>query len=190
MANLQFDMAGDGLDHGAGADARQYVTFRCAGQLFGIDIMSIREIRTSVQATPLPAQKRDMLGVIDIRGQVVPIHDLALRIGCQGVSATSGTGQVILVMSHGGQDMGLLVDSVSDIVPVTDDNLLGVPEIEGNSARFLSAVARAGDQLIFILDEASVRSHSMASPDAAAMDEWADDLVRDVPEHDEEADVA
>ena len=138
------------------AEARQFITFACAGQNFGIDIMSMREIRNWSPVTPLPGRKPDVLGVIEIRGRVVPIHDLALRIGCSSERSTQHEGQVILVLKIAGHDMGLLVDSVSDIIDIKTDDILPVPQIEGSAARFLGGIARQGDDLVAILDEETV----------------------------------
>lgn len=142
------------------ADAHQYVTFSCAGQSFGIDIMAMREIRNWSPVTPLPAQRRDLLGVIDIRGRVLPVHDLALRIGCWSRPTKPREGQVIIVLRAGGHDMGLLVDSVSDIIEVEKGKLLPVPQIEGAAARFLAGIARQGDTLVAILDADTVQRHA------------------------------
>jgi purine-binding chemotaxis protein CheW len=143
------------------AAARQFVTFTCAGQNFGIDIMSMREIRNWSPVTPLPAQKPDVLGVIDIRGRVVPVHDLALRIGCSAERQTQHDGKVILVLKVAGHDMGLLVDSVSDIIEISADDMLPVPQIEGSAAKFLAGIARQGDTLVAILDEEIVRTQAV-----------------------------
>src|SRR5690606_2112823 len=139
-----------------GSQTRQYVTFTCAGQVFGIDIMAMREIRNWGPVTPLPAQKPDVLGIIEIRGRVVPVHDLALRIGCSAERKSPREDQVILVMVIDGRDMGLLVDAVSDIIEVEAESLLPVPQIEGSAARFLGGIARHGDDLVAILDETVV----------------------------------
>ncbi|MVS98528.1 chemotaxis protein CheW [Devosia marina] len=138
------------------AETRQFITFACAGQNFVVDIMSMREIRNWSPVTPLPGRKPDVLGVIEIRGRVVPIHDLALRIGCSSERSTQHEGQVILVLKVAGHDMGLLVDSVSDIIDIKADDILPVPQIEGSAARFLGGIARQGDTLVAILDEETV----------------------------------
>lgn len=138
------------------AETRQFITFACAGQNFGVDIMSMREIRNWSPVTPLPGRKPDVLGVIEIRGRVVPIHDLALRIGCSSERSTQHEGQVILVLKVAGHDMGLLVDSVSDIIDIKADDILPVPQIEGSAARFLGGIARQDDNLVAILDEETV----------------------------------
>lgn len=144
------------------SQTRQYVTFTCAGQVFGIDIMVMREIRNWSPVTPLPAQKPDVLGIIEIRGRVVPVHDLALRIGCSAERNIQHEGQVILVMVVDGRDMGLLVDAVSDIIEIEPEELLPVPQIEGSAARFLGGIARHGDSLVAILDERVVQAQSVA----------------------------
>ncbi|MBJ3784006.1 chemotaxis protein CheW [Devosia sediminis] len=146
---------------GLGLEPRQFITFSCAGQDFGIDIMAMREIRNWSPVTPLPAQKPDVLGVIDIRGRVVPIHDLALRIGCSAEPRAQHESQVILVLKVAGHDMGLLVDSVSDIIEVKPEDMLAVPQIAGSAARFLAGIARQGDNLVAILDQETVHSHAV-----------------------------
>lgn len=160
---------------GISAEARQFITFACAGQNFGIDIMSMREIRNWSPVTPLPAQKPDVLGVIDIRGRVVPVHDLALRIGCSAERQTQHDGKVILVLKVTGHDMGLLVDSVSDIVDVNAADILPVPQIEGSAARFLAGIARHGETLVAILDEETVLREAVDFAGAAQPEGQSDD---------------
>ncbi|SMQ66201.1 purine-binding chemotaxis protein CheW [Devosia lucknowensis] len=167
MAALEMEVDTFDTPPGTDPETRQFITFSCAGQNFGIDIMAMREIRNWSPVTPLPAQKPDVLGVIDIRGRVVPIHDLALRIGCAAVVQEQREGQVILVLKVDGHDMGLLVDSVSDIIDVKAEDMLAVPQVEGSSARFLAGIARQGDTLVAILDAETVRSQSADSTDSA-----------------------
>jgi purine-binding chemotaxis protein CheW len=165
----------------SGTAIRQYVTFTCVGQVFGVDIMAMREIRNWSPVTPLPGQKPDVLGIIEIRGRVIPVHDLALRIGCTTERKTQHEGQVILVLVIDGRDMGLLVDAVSDIIEVDAESLLPVPQIEGSAARFLGGIARHDDELVAILDEIAVQQYAVdmgeveadkdgdAAPDSAEM---------------------
>lgn len=161
----------------SGTEIRQYVTFTCAGQVFGINIMAMREIRNWSPVTPLPGQKPDVLGLIEIRGRVIPVHDLALRIGCSTERKTQHEGHVILVLVIDGRDMGLLVDAVSDIIEVEAESLLPVPQIEGSAARFLGAIARHGDALVAILDEVVVQSHAVELDTAEAATGDTQDFV-------------
>ncbi len=166
--------------HESAARKRQFITFTCAGQNFGIDIMAMREIRNWSPVTPLPAQKPDVLGVIDIRGRVVPVHDLALRIGCSVEPQAQHEGQVILVLRIDGHDMGLLVDTVSDIIEVDAGDILAVPQIEGSAARFLAGIARQEDALVAILDEQTVRIHAVDLPETQTPDHGGAATSQDV----------
>ena len=169
----------DYTEHGNELAARQFITFSCAGQTFGLDIMSIREIRNWSPLTPLPASKPDVLGVMDIRGRVVAVHDLALRIGCSTNRITDQSGQVILILSVRGKDMGLLVDSVSDIVEAQEADMLAVPQMDASAARFLAAIARVGDQLVAILDEQVVHDHAV---DSNAVANFEAEMIEDAAE--------
>jgi len=160
---------------GISAETRQFITFACARQSFGVNIMSMREIRNWSPVTPLPAQKPDVLGVIDIRGRVVPVHDLAMRIGCSSERQTQHEGQIILVLNVSGHDMGLLVDSVSDIIDVEATNILPVPQIEGSAARFLAGIAQHDDTLVAILDEETVLREAVDFAGAAQPEGQSDD---------------
>ena len=125
---------------GAGiAATRQFVTFTCAGQNFGIDIMSMREIRNWSPVTPLPAQKPDVLGVIDIRGRVVPVHDLALRIAVQPGGCSGLRYQLFF------DERSLDGDVVTDFngVSVVVDRM-SVPYLNGATIDFVDTIEKQG----------------------------------------------
>ena len=89
-------------------------------QEFCIDIMSVREIRGWTPATALPHAPAYVRGVINLRGSVLPIVDLAERLGFPPTDASAR--QVIIVVQVGAQIVGLLVDAVSDILTLTTEN--------------------------------------------------------------------
>src|SRR5580698_7846525 len=97
-------------------DRRELTSFRIGDQEFCVDIMSVREIRGWTPATPLPRTPDFVRGVINLRGAVLPIIDLAARLGLQvnELSARS----VIIVVKVGERLIGLLVDAVSDIISI------------------------------------------------------------------------
>ncbi len=106
---------------------RKVVAFRIGAQEFCVDIMSVREIRCWTPATALPHTPNFVRGVINLRGFVLPIVDLAARFG---FSPTEPTAQhVIIVTQIGNRTIGLLVDAVSDILTVTDDVVQPTPDI-------------------------------------------------------------
>ena len=116
-------------DHmSAGADGTvEILSFRLAGQEYAIDIMQVREIRGWSRATPLPHAPAYMRGVINLRGTVLPVIDLAERLGLAPLAA--GDRAVVIVIEDKGQVTGLLVEAVSDILIVDAGDLQAPPAL-------------------------------------------------------------
>jgi Chemotaxis signal transduction protein len=129
----------------------ELITFEVAGQLFGLDIMAIREIRAWTPATRLPQVPPFVVGVVNLRGTVLPVIDLAARLGWPSTEATPR--HAIIVVQLGGQTMGLIVEAVSDIVALADDALQPPPDT-GNVdvVPFLRGLAGLGDRMVMVLD--------------------------------------
>ncbi|QRM54207.1 chemotaxis protein CheW [Sinorhizobium sp. BG8] len=123
-------------------DGRRLIAFRIEDQEFSVNIMAVREIRGWSPATPMPHAPPYVLGVINLRGAVLPIIDLALRFGLKPAEPTIR--HVIIVAQVNSKTVGLLVDAVSDILTVTDDNIQPTPDIandaEKNYARGILAI--------------------------------------------------
>lgn len=117
--------------------ARELIAFRIGDQEFCVNIMIVREIRGWTKATPMPHSPDYMLGVINLRGAVLPIIDLSRRLGMK--PAEPSARHVIIVVQVQEKVVGLLVDAVSDILGVTDANIQPIPEV---SAEFVRAFAR------------------------------------------------
>ena len=132
------------------ATANQFVTFTCGQRLFGIEIMSVREIRKWSKTTPMPNQPHGACGVLDIRGSIVEIYDLASMLGAH--SDQEEAGKVILVVSLGNRDAGVIADTVSDIIFAKPDDLRPPPNGQGRGDSTVSKLVKSGDQLIAVLD--------------------------------------
>jgi purine-binding chemotaxis protein CheW len=115
------------------AGRRELISFRIGAQEFCVDIMSIREIRGWTAATALPQSPSFVRGVINLRGAVLPIVDLAARLGFESTEANDRN--VIIVAQIGDQVVGLLVDAVSDILTVTDDVIQPTPDVASETAK-------------------------------------------------------
>ena len=98
---------------------RELITFEVGGQVFGLDIMAIREIRAWTPVTRLPRVPHYVAGVVNLRGTVLPVIDLAARLGWEPTEPTPR--HAIIVTQLGSQASGLIVDSVSDIVTISGD---------------------------------------------------------------------
>jgi purine-binding chemotaxis protein CheW len=112
---------------------KELISFRIGAQEFCVDIMAIREIRGWTPATALPQSPSFVKGVINLRGAVLPIVDLASRLGFESTEASDRN--VIIVADIGGQVVGLLVDAVSDILTVTDDVIQPTPDVASDTAK-------------------------------------------------------
>jgi purine-binding chemotaxis protein CheW len=106
---------------------RELIAFRIGDQEFCVDIMSVREIRGWTPATALPHSPGFVLGVINLRGAVLPIIDLSSRLGMKAADPTAR--HVIIVAQVHKKVVGLLVDAVSDILSVTSQNIQPTPEV-------------------------------------------------------------
>jgi purine-binding chemotaxis protein CheW len=105
----------------------ELIAFCIGEQEYCVDIMSVREIRGFSPATPLPQTPGYIRGVINLRGAVLPIMDLAERLGLPPTEASVRS--VIIVVKVGDRMVGLLVDAVSDILSVTQDLIQPTPDV-------------------------------------------------------------
>ena len=129
---------------------REYITFRIGSQEFCIDIMAVREIRGWTPATPLPHAPGFVRGVINLRGAVLPIIDLAERLGF--APAEPSARHVIIVVHIGAQIVGLLVDAVSDIITETIGTVQPTPDVASEVAKqFVKGILAADGRMISML---------------------------------------
>jgi purine-binding chemotaxis protein CheW len=134
---------------------RELISFRIGAQEFCVDIMSVREIRGWTPATALPRAPGFVRGVINLRGVVLPIIDLADRLGFPATEPTPR--HVIIVVQTGRQVVGLLVDAVSDIINMPADKVQPTPDVGSESARaFVLGVMAIEDRMISLIALESV----------------------------------
>jgi len=135
----------------------EFVAFRIGVQEFCIDIMSVREIRGWTPATALPHAPSYVRGVINLRGSVLPIVDLAERLGFPPTDATAR--QVIIVVQVGGQIIGLLVDAVSDILTQSTENIQPTPDVATDIVRlFVRGVLAVDGRMIGLIELDNIMS--------------------------------
>ncbi|NKJ76560.1 chemotaxis protein CheW [Rhizobium leguminosarum bv. viciae] len=129
---------------------RELIAFRIGDQEFCVNIMSVREIRGWTPATAMP-HSPTYLGVINLRGAVLPIIDLAARLGMKPADPTAR--HVIIVAQVRRKVVGLLVDAVSDILTVTDETIQPTPEISSELERqFARGVLAIEKRMICLIE--------------------------------------
>ncbi len=126
--------------------------------------MSVREIRGWTRATSLPHSPDYVRGVINLRGTVLPVIDLAKRLGLPAGELNDRN--VIIVVDLGGRTVGLLVDAVSDILALPEDEMSPPPEMSADNAQtFINALTIVEGRMIRVLDLTSImpRTTEMAA---------------------------
>ena len=136
------------------ADA-EFVTFQAGGQSFSLDITQVREIRRWTTVTPLPHAPKEVLGVMNLRGSVIPIYDLSARFGL-GVTPESPRNVVVVAMIDN-QTVGLLVEAVSEILSVSRDRVQDTPDIRSESTKqSITGVIPIDEGMTRVIDLAAV----------------------------------
>jgi len=129
----------------------QVVSFRLGGEEYGVDISQVQEIIRMVEITRVPRAPRFMEGVINLRGQLIPIIDLRTRFGMDRIDKTKSSR--IVVTEIGSKRVGIVVDSVSEVLNVPIENVEDAPEmISGVGTEYIQGVGKLGDRLIIMLD--------------------------------------
>lgn len=148
---------------------RQFSTFKVEGHLLGIDLLMVREINQQHTVTPVPHAPAHIRGFINLRGQIVTVFDLAVRLGGQPRELGRSSHIVVLktddqLVAHrartgkahlqGSVDpVGLLVDDIGDVVETDDDNVEPAPANVGDlDARFFAGVVPLARDLLLVLD--------------------------------------
>jgi purine-binding chemotaxis protein CheW len=132
------------------SEAKEFIAFHIGSQTFCIDIMAVREIRGWTPATPLPHAPSFVRGVINLRGAVLPVVDLATRLGLEQSEPTAR--HAVIVVQSSSQVVGLLVDAVSNILTLTPEAIQPTPEVASDIARsFVKGVVASEAQMISVL---------------------------------------
>ena len=139
----------------------EVIAFKVHDDEYCVDIMSVREIRGWTPATRIPHAPPFVRGVINLRGAVLPIIDLAARFGFNQTETSERN--VIIVAQMDGQLFGLLVDAVSDIMTITMDDLQPTPNVGSETARtFIKNVIAREEQMIRFIDLKQILPQEMA----------------------------
>ncbi len=133
---------------------QQLVVFGLGKEEFGIDISQVREIVRLQNITAIPQSMDFVEGIVNLRGQIVPIVDLCKRFRVAGSDETEESARRIIVVHMAEQNIGILVDGVSEILRIPDESIEPTPPIVagGISVEFIKGVAKVDDRLIIFLD--------------------------------------
>lgn len=135
--------------------SQQYLTFIMASEEYGVDILSVQEIRGWEATTIIPNQPSHVKGVINLRGTIVPIIDLRQRFGIETLEygATTVVIVVKVAMSDEHKVIGIVVDAVSDVFSVNDADVRDAPDFgDDTNLSFIKGLTNAADKMVILLD--------------------------------------
>jgi purine-binding chemotaxis protein CheW len=147
--------------------AGKYLTFGLGGEEYGFEIQKVREIIGLLATTAVPGMPDYMLGVINLRGKVIPVVDLRLKFGMTRAEATSET--CIVVVDVRDTQTGVVVDRVSEVLDIRGEDIEDAPQMQGDHAsNFILGLCKARGRVKILLEIGSVLADVTAmSPDIA-----------------------
>jgi purine-binding chemotaxis protein CheW len=129
----------------------QYLTVNLAHEEYGIDILAVREIRGWAPVTRIPQAPHYVLGVLNLRGAIVPVIDMRLRFGLAREEYNAATVTVIVTVV--GRNFGVVVDAVSDVLDVPFDAIRPVPDMGTTvDTEYLKGLTATGERMVLLLD--------------------------------------
>jgi purine-binding chemotaxis protein CheW len=133
----------------------EFLTFRLGAEEYGIDILRVQEIRSYEQPTRIANAPAFLKGVVNLRGVIVPIVDLRLKLGCDSAEYNGFT--VVIVLNVRGRVVGAVVDSVSDVLELGREDIRPAPELNSSiDADFITGIGtvKNGDaeRMLILMD--------------------------------------
>ena len=134
---------------------RQVLTFALGQEVYGVDILRVKEIRGWSPVTRIPQSPPAVLGVLNLRGAIVPIIDLRVRFAMQTAEFNAVTVVIVLSLrtAEGQRECGIVVDSVRDVVDITADSVRPAPSMHGAPAsEFIEGITTLGEQMLILFN--------------------------------------
>lgn len=139
----------------AAVEEEKFLTFSLGDENYGIEILTVREIVGLLPVTPVPQAPFSVRGVVNLRGQVIPVVDLRLRFGMDAAEDTEET--CIIVVQFHGMQLGLVVDRVSEVLDIAANDIVA-PDTLGSeiNTESLLGIGKTGGQVTLLLDIAKI----------------------------------
>lgn len=132
-------------------DLKKFLSFAVGKLEYAVDIMIVREIKVWTEVTRLPNSPDEMLGVMNLRGVIIPIFDLRTKFK-QGTTEANNK-NVVIILSAGSRTIGILVDAVSDILDVEGSNIKASPVSETEiDDKYINGLVSINDRMVIILN--------------------------------------
>jgi purine-binding chemotaxis protein CheW len=133
----------------------KYLTFAIADEEYGLEILKVREINGYMDITPVPQTPAYVKGVINLRGQVIPVIDLRVKFGMPSKEVTEETCIIVVEVSRNGQknDTGIVVDRVQEVIYISGEQIQETPEFGASvDTDFILGLGKVGKSVKILLD--------------------------------------
>lgn len=134
---------------------KQFLTFTIADEHFGMELHQTREIIEYAGITQVPLMPQFITGVINLRGEVVPVIDLSVRLGREAITIHKRTCVIVIELHSSEQHcvLGLLADAVNEVIDISVNDIEDAPAFGAKiRAEFIQGIAKKGDEFIVLLD--------------------------------------
>ena len=156
------------IESGNAQDVKECLSFRLGTEEYGIDILAVREIRAFERPTRIANAPAFILGVVNLRGVIVPIVDLRIKFGMAEPAYDGST--VVIILNVANRVLGIVVDSVSDVLPLREEDIRPAPEFSSAiHASFIRGLASLNSRMLILTDIEAL----MTSPDMALVERQA-----------------
>ncbi len=143
----------------------QLVSFNVGAEEFAINILNVQEINRIVEITRVPNSPEFVIGVINLRGKVIPIIDLRMRLGLESVERDKNTR--IIVFEFDSKVLGFVVDKVNEVIRIEQKITEPPPSmVSGVDQKFITSIAKLKDRLLILLDLEKIIEYDGANKDA------------------------
>ena len=143
----------------AAQSGSEFLTFRLGAEEYGIDILKVQEIRSYEAPTRIANAPAFIKGVVNLRGVIVPIVDLRVKLACETVEYNGFT--VVIVLNVRGRVVGAVVDSVSDVLELGAGTIKAAPEMHtAVDTSFITGIGSVNDRMLILMDIEALMSSS------------------------------
>lgn len=164
--------------------AGKYLTFALADEEYGLEILKVREIINMMEITAVPRTPRHVKGVINLRGKVIPVVDLRMRVGMAEADRSDET--CIIVVSIGEVEMGIIVDRVSEVLDIAGEDIADAPSFGAQvNTDYIIGMGKINDRVTILLDISKL----LSSSDMSELEMAVDSSTRTAPETHEDSEA-
>lgn len=128
----------------------RFLTFQIGNEVYGIEIKCVTEIIGIQPITEVPELPDYIRGIINLRGKIIPVMDVRLRFKKEGVEYNDRT--CVIVVDIGGVSIGLIVDNVSEVLTIPEEEIVAPPDVKSGGNRYIKGIGKVENQVKLLLD--------------------------------------